>query len=100
MNGALARARAYGLGVRFADLGDWGRDELRSEYDPEVPEIRLNLRVACALSIAELGEFIELAVGHELYHHRERIGEVAVERDRRARESAADAFARSLLERA
>jgi len=99
MNAAFAQARAYGLGVRFADLGDWGRDELRSEYDPEIPEIRLNVRVARALSGAQLGEFVELAVGHELYHHRERIGEIPVERDRRARESAADAFARSLLER-
>ena len=33
------------------------------------------------------GEFVALAVGHELYHHRERIGEVPTLSDRRARES-------------
>jgi hypothetical protein len=96
---ALAEARAYGVAVRFAELGDWGRDELRSEYDPAIPEIRLNLAVAALLSIRELGEFVALAVGHELYHHRERIGEVPTLRDRRARESAADDFARGLLRR-
>ncbi len=70
------RARAYGVTIRFAELGDWGRDELRSEYDPAVPEIRLNVAIAAALSIQELGEFVALAVGHELYHHRECIAEV------------------------
>ena len=99
MSGALAQARAYGLTVRFADLGDWGRDELRSEYDPATLEIRLNLRVAAALSARDLGVFVAIAVGHELYHHRERIGEVPTLRDRRARESAADDFARGLLRR-
>jgi hypothetical protein len=95
---ALAHARAYGVAVRFADLGDWGADELRSEYDPSVPEIRLNIRVAAALDPRELGDFVALAVGHELYHHRERIGDVAPLRDRAASESAAADFARSLLE--
>jgi hypothetical protein len=99
VSGALSQARAYGLRVRFADLGNWGRDELRSEYDPHVPEIRLNVRVAAALSARELGDFVALAVGHELYHHRERIGEIPVLRDRAARESAASEYARSLLER-
>ncbi len=97
MTSALERARAYGVAIRFSELGDWGRDELRSEYDPAVPEIRLNVSVAAALSIGELGEFVALAVGHELYHHRERIGEVPILSDRRARESAAEDFARGLL---
>jgi hypothetical protein len=96
---ALARARAYGVAVRFDDLGDWGRDELRSEYDPAVPEIRLNIRVAASLPIEALGEFVALAVGHELYHHRERIGEVKPIGDPHARESAAADFARALMER-
>ncbi len=96
---ALRRARSYGVAIRFADLGDWGSNELRSEYDPVIPEIRLNIRVAAQLSIQDLGEFVALAVGHELYHHRERIGEISVLRDRRARESAAASFARELLER-
>jgi hypothetical protein len=99
VSNALARAQTYGVTVRFADLGDWGRDELLAEYDPVIPEIRLNLRIAAALRPDELGEFVALAVGHELYHHRERIGEVAVIADRRARESAAGDFARELLER-
>jgi hypothetical protein len=96
---ALAQARAYGVAVRFAELGDWGSDELRSEYDPAIPEIRLNIRYAATLSIHELGEFVALAVGHELYHHRERLGEISILRDRRARESAAADFSRTLLER-
>lgn len=100
MTNALSAARAYGVGVRFADLGDWGESELRSEYDPAVPEIRLNLRVAGALTPAELGEFVAMAVGHELYHHRESIGEVPRVGNRQARESAADAYARAFMERA
>jgi hypothetical protein len=78
-------------------LGDWGLDELRSEYDPHAPEIRLNVRIAEQLSPEELGEFITLAIGHELYHHRERLGEVVVISDRIAREHAANDFARRLL---
>lgn len=99
MKGALAQACAYGVTVRFADLGDWGRDELRAEYDPAVPEIRVNVRVAAALNADELGEFVALAVGHELYHHRENIGEIGVLTDRHAREAAASRFAHELLER-
>jgi len=94
---ALELARSYGVNVRFADLGDWGDAELRSEYDPTTPEIRLNVRYAAALSPAELGEFVALAVGHELYHHREAIAEMPVLRDRRAREDAAANFARELV---
>jgi hypothetical protein len=97
MNKAIELARSYGISISFADLGDWGVDELRSEYDPHKPEIRLNIRIAEQLDAEELGEFITLAVGHELYHHRERIGEVVVVADRQAREHAANDFARRLL---
>ncbi|HEY1655048.1 MAG TPA: hypothetical protein VGF86_08055 [Candidatus Tumulicola sp.] len=97
MNAAIAGARAYGVAVRFADLGAWGEDELRAEYDPRGPEIRLNLRVAEALAPEALGEFVTLAIAHELYHHREHIGEVAIVADRAARERAADGYARDLL---
>jgi hypothetical protein len=97
MTTALAKARAYGVAVRFADLGDWGHDELRAEYDPSIPEIRLNVRIAASLPPESLGEFVALGVGHELYHHREHIGEVPTIADRRARESAADGFARDLI---
>ena len=99
MTSALRQACAYGVAIRFADLGDWGQDELHSEYDPAIPEIRLNIRIAAALRGQDLGEFVALAVGHELYHHRERLGEISVLSDRRARESAAANFARELLER-
>ncbi|HKE37032.1 MAG TPA: hypothetical protein VKB39_06350 [Candidatus Baltobacteraceae bacterium] len=98
MNRAIALARSYGVAIRFADLGDWGVDELRSEYDPSVPEIRLNVRIAEQLAPQELGDFVSLAIGHELYHHRERVGEIAVIGDRVAREHAANDHARKLLE--
>lgn len=99
MIAALTLARRYGVSVRFADLGDWGLDELRSEYDASVPEIRLNVRIAEALTLEELGDFVARAIGHELYHHREQIGEVVTLQDRKARELAANEFARELMER-
>jgi hypothetical protein len=97
LNRALRLARECGVEVRFADLGDWGADELRSEYDPDGPVIRLNLRYIEALDVAEIGEFITLAVAHELYHHREALGDTARLSGRTQRELAADAFARELL---
>jgi hypothetical protein len=96
---ALALARSYGVAVRFAELGDWGALELRAEYDPAIPEIRLSRRVARRLRGRALRAFVLLAVGHELYHHRERIGEVAVIVRRSAREAAADAYAHALTQR-
>lgn len=97
MNRAFARAREYGLRVEYADLGDWGVDELRSEYDPAAGVIRINARVIEGLAPGEIGDFICFAVAHELYHHRERIGEIERLPDRAARETAANAFARELL---
>jgi hypothetical protein len=97
VNAAFARAREYGVAVRFADLGAWGTSELRSEYDPRVPEIRINQRVAQRLAPQELGRFVTLAIAHELYHHREHIGEIAVIADRTERERAAGRFADALL---
>lgn len=97
MNTALKLARDYGVDIQFADLGDWGVDELRSEYDPQGPTIRINTRVAEQLAPAELGEFITFSVGHELYHHREHIGEIDRLSDRKSREVAANDFARKLL---
>ncbi len=94
---ARALARSYGVAIRFADLGSWGSVELRSEYDPTVPEIRINRRVAERLRGHTLREFVERAVAHELYHHREHVGEIATIAGRFARESAADRFAGALL---
>ena len=96
---ALQLAREYGVAVEFSDLGDWGVDELRSEYDPKGPVIRINIRVAEQMTSPELGEFITFAVGHELYHHREAIGEIPRLEERKDREIAANEFARKLLER-
>jgi hypothetical protein len=98
LNTALKLAREYGVEVAFADLGDWGVDELRSEYDPKGPTIRINSRVAEQMTPAELGEFVVISVGHELYHHREAIGEIERLHERRDRELAANDFARRLLE--
>jgi hypothetical protein len=95
---ALELLASYGVVVRFADLGDWGEVELRAEYDPAVPEVRLNARVAARLAVDELRTFVALAAGHELYHHREAIGEVGVLPHGSAREAAADAYARDLLQ--
>ena len=79
----------YGVRVCFADLGDWGKAELRAEYDPGGPEIRVNQRLPRNL--------VPFAIAHELYHHREAIDEIATLPSREAREAAADAFARELV---
>jgi hypothetical protein len=100
LNAALKLAREYGIRIEFADLGDWGVDELRSEYDPSGPVIRLNVRVAETFTTEELGEFVAFSVGHELYHHRESIGEVPRLPERKDREIAANEFARKLLNHA
>jgi hypothetical protein len=98
LNAALKLAREYGITISFADLGDWGIDELRSEYDPRGPAIRINIRIAEMLYGDELYDFITRCIGHELYHHREAIGEIPALPERRDREIAADSFARRLLE--
>jgi hypothetical protein len=98
LNRSLRLAREYGVEVHFADLGDWGIDELRSEYDPKGPAIRINMRVAEQLTPRELGDFVAFSVGHELYHHRENIGEIQRLNERADRETAANAFARQLLD--
>lgn len=90
-------AEEYGVSVEYADLGEWGMDELRSEYDPGGPVIRVNKRVIEHLPVAEIGDFIAFAIGHELYHHREHKGEIPRLLDRAARETAANDFARKLL---
>ena len=90
-------ADEYGVSVEYADLGEWGVDELRSEYDPAGPLIRVNKRVIEHLPVAEIGDFIAFAIGHELYHHREHKGEIPRLLDRAARETAANDFARKLL---
>ena len=87
-----AIAAAYGVRVETADLGDWGRVRLIAEYDPEGPVIRVNSR-EISLTLRQA----QRAIAHELYHHREAIGEVPRLADRVAREAAADAYAEAVL---
>ncbi len=82
-------ARDYGIAIELADLGSWGDAVLVSEYDPDGPAIRINARAIPAGSSCEVREHIDRAVAHELYHHREAIGEIARLPDREARERAA-----------
>jgi hypothetical protein len=84
-----ALAAAYGVRIECCDLGDWGSVRLIAEYDPHGPAIRLNRRFSGAAD--------DLTIAHELYHHREAIGEIVRLPDRAARERAADAYAASLL---
>jgi len=98
MSTALKVAGHYCVAIVFADLGDWGGIELRSEYDPAGPTIRINARLAESVPAEELDEFVSLCVGHELYHHLEHIGEIERVADKAQREKAADAFAITLLE--
>lgn len=90
-------AAAYGVRVEIAELGDWGGANLVAEYDPAGPVIRINERALPRGSSCDVREAIDRAIAHELYHHREAIGEVARIAGRAERERAADAFARSLL---
>jgi hypothetical protein len=99
MHTVFELAKRYGVEIEYADLGDWGVDELRSEYDPGGPVIRINKRIMENLPIAEIGRFIAFAVAHEMYHVREHRGEVARLADRAARETAANDYARDLLAR-
>lgn len=92
-------AAAYGVRVELADLGAWGSARLIAEYDPEAPDgpaIRVNERALPQGSSCAVREAIDRAIAHELYHHREAIGEVPRLPDRVAREAAADAFAERL----
>lgn len=97
MHPVFELAKRYGVDIRYEDLGEWGVDELRSEYDPQGPVIRVNKRVIENLPIADIGDFIAFAIAHELYHHREHRGEVPRLADRASREIAANEFARHMV---
>jgi hypothetical protein len=91
-----ALAAAYGVGVEVVDLGVWSDARLLAEYDPDGPTIRINERTLPQGSSCAVREAIDRAIAHELYHHREAIGEIPRVADRRAREAAADAYASAL----
>ncbi|MGB8265474.1 MAG: hypothetical protein WCE44_04070 [Candidatus Velthaea sp.] len=97
MSSAREAAARAGVSVEIAGLGDWGRARLIAEYDPNGPVIRIDARELAAASDPHLLE--ELAIAHELYHHFERTAGVPRLRSRRAREAAADAYARAFVER-
>jgi hypothetical protein len=84
-------ARGFGIAIELADLGAWGDATLVSEYDPAGPVIRINTRALPHGSSCAVREHIDRAVAHELYHHREAIGDVPRNVDRRERERAAGA---------
>ena len=89
MSDPRALAAAYGVRVERANLGDWGGVTLCAEYDPDGPVIRIDPRAVPPAAEAR-------AIAHELYHHREAIGEVPRLPTRVAREAAADAYAAAL----
>ena len=95
-----AIAAAYGVRVELAQLGDWSPATLVAEYDPDGPVIRVNEAALPRGDSCTVRDAIDRAIAHELYHHREAIGEIARIRDRRAREAAADHYASSVTERA
>jgi len=90
-------ADAYGVRVELDDLGAWGGTTLAAEYDPNGPTIRVNARALPRGSSCAVRDAIDRAIAHELYHHREAIGEIPRLRDRAARERTADAFAEALV---
>jgi len=96
-----ATAAAYGLTIELADLGSWAATTLVAEYDGAAGIIRINERALDAYRAAGAGSscdvrmFIDHAVAHELYHHREAIGAVPRLASRAEREAAATAFARA-----
>jgi hypothetical protein len=96
MHPVFELAKKYNVAIHYDDLGEWGVDELRSEYDPDGPAIRINKRVIENLPLGEIGDFVAFSIAHEIYHHRERLGEVPQLRDRASRETAANDFAREL----
>ena len=89
-----AYANEFGVAIVLADLGEWNTHaQLNSEYDPTVPAIRINERVLSRIPTRDGQiEFATRAVGHELYHHFEHLGEVCRFRDRYTRERIADEF--------
>ena len=84
--------------ITFDDLGDWTPATLISEYDPAGPFIRINVRALerlCGDDPAARSALINEAIAHELYHHREAIGDVARCKSHTARERAAREYART-----
>ena len=60
-------------------------------------KFRVNERALPQTSSCDVRDAIDRAIAHELYHHREAVGEIVRIGDRTARERAADAFADTLV---
>jgi hypothetical protein len=88
-----APASILGVAVAICDLGDWGESELRSEYDPKGPIIRINSRVLNRVQGSDRARFVARAIGHEIYHHHERTGIIPRIVRHADREIMADRFA-------
>ncbi len=82
-------ARTYGVAIELADLGTWGDAVLVSEYDPDGPVMRINTRALPHGSSCAVRDHVDAAIEHELYHHREAIGEFPRVRAPAARERSA-----------
>ena len=85
--------------IEYGDLGNWGSAELRSEYDPSGPVIRINTRVFSRIAPAERNEFLTRAIAHEFYHHLEHLGIIPVDVEREAAATLPLADSRPLLRR-
>src|ERR1700730_10563807 len=94
MSDARGLAAEYGVRVELVPLGDWGSVRLIAEADPAGTTIRVNERtLPSGVRPSAVREAIDRAIAHELYHHREAIGEVERIAARGSREAAAEAFA-------
>jgi hypothetical protein len=92
-----ALAASYGVTIELVDLGSWGSTTLVAEYDPRGPVIRVNARAVATGCSDHTRATIDRAIAHELYHHREALGEIARIGERAARERAADRYADDLV---
>jgi hypothetical protein len=74
------------------DNDDAGTESTHPDIASTEPNVTLSLSKG-----APQCDAIDHAIAHEMYHHREAIGEIPRLADRAARERAADAFADELL---
>ena len=93
----IALARAHHINVVFADLGRYEGHELRSEFDPSEPMIRINARLVDVMKPEQADRFIAQAIAHELFHYLEHRGEIRAAQNRKLRERLADRFARTFI---
>jgi len=100
MSDLRAVAAAYGFAIELLDSGDWGRATLIAEYDRGGPTIRINAPPITARCADDTRRAIDLAIAHELYHHREAVGELTACRETERARARADAYAAALLEAA